>query len=119
MTKRRSFSIRHPGWIEPSRSYRAEAKTQHRPAECTRVTSLADSPVLTVSGARVGVPDCGQRETAHIPTLVITADARAETRARVDEVGRDCFLLRPGHPHALVEKVRELVGLPRPQIETA
>lgn len=58
-------------------------------------------------------------ETAHIPTLVITADARPETRARAKEAGCDVFVLKPSHPQVIVEKVRELVRPPRPQIGIA
>ena len=57
--------------------------------------------------------------TAHIRTILITADALPEARQQAEEAGCDVFLLKPSEPHHLVHKVRELIGTARSQITVA
>ena len=57
--------------------------------------------------------------TAHIRTILITADALPEARQQAEEAGCDVFLLKPTEPQHLAHKVRELIGTARSQITIA
>lgn len=81
------------------------------------VKALAHPPSLVVTELRLPLLDgpalCGilrqDRLTAHVPILVVTADARPEPLALVRQAGADAVLTKPTTPGAVVEVAHQLL----------
>lgn len=53
------------------------------------------------------------RETAHVPILVVTGDSRAASVERARQTGADFVLVKPATPEAIVAEAQRLLAMPR------
>jgi len=56
--------------------------------------------------------------TAHIPAILVTADARPETRELAERAGCADFLLKPSDPAQIAAAIQRLIGPAQPLEQT-
>jgi CheY-like chemotaxis protein len=91
----------------------------HDGQECLDVVKKVAPDLITLDVAMPRLDGFGtvealraDRETQHIPIVMVSARAQGSDLARGQELGVDAYLTKPFEPERLVETVRRLVAEP-------
>ncbi len=86
--------------------------------EALALAALEDPDLIVLDvmmPRRSGIEVCrqlkSQRETAHIPIILLTAKGRREDREAGQQAGADSYVTKPFSPQRLLERVQSLLGV--------
>jgi len=108
--------LRHLGYATVTASDGAEALEVIRRVVPDAV--VTDFRIPRLDGCELLRAMSGDAATAHIPAILVTADARPETRKMGEQAGFDAFMLKPSDPGQLAEIIQDLIGSAQPLEKT-